>query len=255
MFKLFQKKPQNPSPQNEVVQDEQNTLEPKPKKLSKTKKIIIAITSFILVVAIAISCFAFNWFYVKKDYETVASFANLPEPVQIETTGGVSKTIDDYTINIEFKAAYTIVGRVLDTKYYFPYKMVNKLSCFDIGLGWGPLSEHEYDDYISFESTNRRSLSYKYKTELISKLGSKEAFADRLSNNHIIHANETVLKCIRNVKKDQYIKLEGYLAYVSYSNNGFITAGEWNSSLSRSDHGDGACEVFYVTSVKWLKSK
>ncbi len=29
----------------------------------------------------------------------------------------------------------------------------------------------------------------------------------------------------------------------------------WNSSTSRTDTGDGACEIIYVTDVKWLKER
>ena len=254
MFKKIFKKKEK---QETIKQNETSMIdlieESKTKKsrFSKKQKILIAVTSIVLVLVITIGAFAFSLFYVKKDYETVASFSNMPEPVQIETTGGVTKEIDDYEINIEFKASYTLVGRVVEKYYYFPFKMINKLSRFDFGMAWGVMSDHTYDDYITYKNNGNRFLTYKYKNTLISKVG--ESFNNSLSNNHMIHANNHVLKLLRNVKEGQYIKIEGYLAYVSYKNK--YSHGTWNSSLSRTDHGDGACEVVYVTNITWLKEK
>ena len=69
----------------------------------------------------------------------------------------------------------------------------------------------------------------------------------------MIHANNHVLKCLRHVKEGQYIKIEEYLAYVTYK--GKNCQEEWNSSLTRTDHGNGDCEVVYVTDITWLKTK
>ena len=254
MLKLFKRKKINQEPQNETSQTIYETLDSlnqKPKRLSKKGKIAIAAASLILAIVIAIGAYAFSLLYVKKDYQTVASFANLREPIQEATTGGVTKNIDGYEVKFEFIATYSIVGRVLEKQYYFPNDIVNKISRYDLGIGWGVMSGHEYDDYITFKNNKQRFLTYKYKTSLIDLLGSQEAFANSLSNNHVIHANEHVLKLLRNVKENQYIKIDGYLCNMTYSNKRY--SGTWTSSTVRTDHGDGACEVIYVTNVTWLK--
>lgn len=256
MFKnLFKRKKKNLYDES----FEQNSLETtgenpnKPiRKMSRKKKIAIAVTSIFLVIAIAVSSFAFSLFYVKKDYETVASFTNMPAPIQEETTGGITKKVDDYTVNIEFKAKYTLVGKVVEKHHYFPYKIANKLSQYDIGMAWGVMSDDTYNDHISYKNNGLRFLNYRYTNKLVEMLGGKE-FLNSISNNHMIHANNHVLKLLRNVKEGQYIKIEGYLSYVSYKNKRYT--GTWNSSLSRTDHGDGACEVIYVTNITWLKTK
>ena len=254
MIKLFKRKNKQSNSQEESSQTIYETLDSlnqKPKRLSKKGKIAIAATSLILAVAIAIGAFAFSLLYVKKDYETIATFANLREPVQESTIGGITKNIDGYEVKIEFIATYSIIGRVLEKQYYFPRSVINKLSRYDLGIGWGVMSGHEYDDYISFKNNKQRFLTYKYKNTLVDLLGSKETFANSLSNNHVIHANENVLKLLRNVKENQYIKIEGYLCNVTYSNKRY--RGSWTSSTRRDDHGDGACEIIYVTNVIWLK--
>lgn len=223
------------------------------KKMSRRKKIFIASACLVLAVFVAIGAFALNFFYVKKTYVYVSSYSNLKEPVQVETTGGTSVKFENNTkIEMEFKAKYTIIGRVVDKQFYYPKDVWSKISQYDVGMVWGVLSDHKYDEYITFRSTTRRSLSYQYEQKLVNLLGSAEIFTSCLSNTHMIHANETVLKCLRNVKRDQYIKVEGYLVYCTYYSND-TAGGTWNSSLIRTDHGDGACEVMYVTKISWVK--
>ena len=220
-------------------------------KMSKKKKFIIAGISLLLAVILALGIYIATLFAVKKNYEYVASFTDLPDPVQIETTGEIVKQVGDYEVTYELKAAYTITGLVVEKYYYFPNKIDNKIARFDLGIAWGPLLSVDLDKYMSFKNDGQRFLQYRYSNELTQMLGGKNAVVDSISNNHMIHADETVLKCLRNVKEGDYIKVEGYLVYATMKKDNYI--GHWNSSLSRTDHGDGACEVMYVTNIKWLK--
>lgn len=220
-------------------------------KPSKKKKIIIAITCVALAVLMAFGVFIFSLYNVKKEYEYVASFTSLPAPVQIETSNTFTKIVDDYTVTFDVKASYTLTGLVVEKYYYYPHKIANKLARYDLGMVWGPLLAEDLKEQMTFKNTGTRFLRYSYKNSLVQKLGSKEAVTDSLSNNHMIHADERVLKLIRNVKEGDYIKIEGYLVNISYTNG--YERGTWPTSLSRSDHGDGACEVIYVTNITWLK--
>ena len=115
---------------------------------------------------------------------------------------------------------------------------------------WGPLLAEDLEDQMTFKNNGNRFLKYSYKNSLVQKLGSKEAVTDSLSNNHVIHSSDHVLKLIRNIKEGDFIKIEGFLVDVHYSNES--SKGYWPTSLSRTDHGDGACEVIYVTNIVWL---
>ena len=221
------------------------------KKSSFRKKIIIAAISIMLVLALSLGLCFFTMFNVKKNYEFVASFASLPSPMQVETSGQVVKQVGEYEVTFDFKAAYTITGLVVEKYYYAPYKIENKLSRFDLGIVWGPLLTEDLDEYMKFKNDGKRFLNYKYSHALIEKFGDRESIIDSLSNNHMIHADNIVLKCLRNIKEWDYVKIEGFLVYVTMVNEKGVK--HWDSSLSRTDHGDGACEVFYATSVTWLK--
>ena len=71
------------------------------------------------------------------------------------------------------------------------------------------------------------------------------------SNSHLIPSNDKIKKQIKKIKKNDYIQIEGYLVHVDAdTKKGYFF---WDSSTTREDSGDGACEVIYVTDVKWLK--
>ena len=227
--------------------------DPPKEEMSRRKKIILAVISVSMVLVIGFSAIFFSMFYVKKEYEYVSAFTDLPDPVQIESSGEFSQILDDYEINYEIKAEYTITGLVVEKYYYFPSSMINKISRYDLGIVWGALLGEDLKDTMKFKNKGNRFLHYTYKNSLISKLGSRDAIVNSLSNNHMIHSSDYILKCLRNVREGDYIQVKGYLVYMSYSNDN--SRGTWNSSLSRTDHGDGACEIIYVTSITWLKLK
>ena len=247
-FNIFKKRNK---PNNEVFSETQmnEDFSPEAKKMSRRKKLIIAITSLMLVIIIAFGSYILSLYAVKKDYEYVATLLNLPEPVQEEASDVIIHEVDDCTVTYTVKANYTLIGRLVEKRYYFPHNTPNKISRYDFGMAWGKVANEENISQIKFRNDGRRFLHYEYPLSLSDQLGSREAIVNSISNNHLIHANERVLKLIRNAKEGQYIKIEGYLVYVHFE----YGYGDWNSSLSRTDHGDGSCEIFYVTNITWLK--
>ena len=64
------------------------------------------------------------------------------------------------------------------------------------------------------------------------------------SNNHIIASTPEVRQKVLGLKVGSSVRLTGYLVRVEYDDI------ELNSSMTREDSGNGACEVFYVTGVE-----
>ena len=250
ILNLFKRK-KKPNDENQFEENEESF--DNSSKKSKSKKLIIALVSISLAVILVFCTYLLTLFAVKKDYEYVASLTNLPEPLQIEHTNTITTQVDDYLVTYNIKATYTLIGLVVEKYYYLPYSLTNKIGRYDFGMAWGPLLNKEISDKIKFRNDGQRFLHYQYPNSLISEAGSREAIINSISNNHLIHSNNKVLKLFRNVKEGDYIKLEGYLVDVFYKND--YEYGTWPTSLSRTDHGDGACEVFYVTNVTWLKQK
>ena len=61
------------------------------------------------------------------------------------------------------------------------------------------------------------------------------------SNMHVISANGEVASTVRSLRAGEIVTMHGFLVNVAHP-SGFT----WRSSLSRTDGGNGACEVFYV---------
>jgi hypothetical protein len=74
---------------------------------------------------------------------------------------------------------------------------------------------------------------------------------NEFSNNHLIPASEEVYKKIKEAQVGDQIYLKGYLANYEFIDNKGDRYSR-NSSITRSDNGNGACEVVYVTDFKIL---
>ncbi len=75
-------------------------------------------------------------------------------------------------------------------------------------------------------------------------------FADELSNNHLLAADESVQERIRSARIGDQIRLRGMLVNYSPAGHPDIVR---KSSLVRDDTGNGACEVVFVEEFEILK--
>jgi hypothetical protein len=75
---------------------------------------------------------------------------------------------------------------------------------------------------------------------------------DGLANNHLLPASEEIYKAIKNAQIGDQVYLKGQL--VGYSISGPLgKTGSRNSSTSRTDRGNGACEVIYTSEFSVIK--
>ena len=143
----------------------------KPRKKFKItkKRVIVSLICLSLVVILSVSMYVWSLFWVEKRYTRIDSFVNLPTPIQVDYTEDdnvTSFTVGKDRVELTFVAEYKIVGRVVSTNYYWPFSTFNKICKFDIGLVWGPISGHEYDDYIHFEHNNNRGLQFSWDLQM-----------------------------------------------------------------------------------------
>jgi hypothetical protein len=144
---------------------------------------------------------------------------------------------------LEFLASYEVTARVLSrTNYHFDAQ--SEISPTDFALGWGPMSMPNISKGISISQSGRW---YHYSWSGTPPID-PEQIPLNSANTHIIPANDEVAKQIAHIKKNQFVTLQGYLIYYrEEDDNG--SWWDWRSSLSRSDTGDGSCEVMYVMAV------
>lgn len=136
-------------------------------------------------------------------------------------------------------AEYALQARVLHTKRYWDDGA--RLVPYDVALGWGPMSDQAVLDGLEIDQGHR---FFFYEWRQAPPIPEKE-IASHAANNHLIAANDDVAKTIRQLRAGQVVKLRGYLVQATKP-DGF----SWMTSLSRTDTGGGACELFYVETAQ-----
>jgi hypothetical protein len=155
----------------------------------------------------------------------------------------ITLEIEDGVFELKPKAKYKASVMVMSKKSY-SHGWPGKIAPIDLALAWGKLTEPQYDKHIDYSQSDRWYY-FQYDSESPLTGG---YIGDHSANNHIIPATENVRKALKSIKKKQKVVLEGYLVYLK----GTYKGGEvfWNTSLTRKDHGDNACELFFVEKVR-----
>ena len=139
-------------------------------------------------------------------------------------------------VEISLKAEYDIRGVVKGKKKYSDYP--SQVSEYDLILAWGDLNKEEYDQHVDY-SQSGRWYYYTYDQEFVEK----GLIARNSANVHLIAENDEVKKDIRKIRKNDYIRIKGYLVDVHFDN------GAWETSMTRGDTGNGACEIILVEEI------
>ena len=140
-------------------------------------------------------------------------------------------------------AQYKISAVILSKKRYVS-EWTSIISPLDLALGWGDVSKSENLKHLEVKQTMRW---YRYRLDKECTI-TQNYMSTHSSNHHIIPANDNIRKAVIYAKKNKKIVLSGYLVNVSgkYRNRNIF----WRTSLSRTDTGNGSCEIMYVTKVK-----
>ena len=157
------------------------------------------------------------------------------EPITVEVKNGY--------FMITPVAEYKISGVVVGKKTYSS-GWDGKISPVDLAITWGKLADPGSHRYVTYNQ-GYRWYFYQYKP------GSpfdNSYIISHSSNNHIIPANENIRKAVKAVKRKDKVALEGFLVNLKGTYKGQPVT--WNTSLSRTDTGNGSCELFYVSKVR-----
>jgi len=139
----------------------------------------------------------------------------------------------------EYKISGVVVG-----KGAYSSDWDGEISPVDLAIAWGKLAEPGSNWYVTY-TQGYRWYFYQYKPE--SPFDNAYIICHS-SNNHIIPANENIRRAVKAVKKKDKVVLEGFLVNLKgiYKERPVT----WNTSLSRTDSGNGSCELFYVSKVR-----
>jgi hypothetical protein len=139
---------------------------------------------------------------------------------------------------IKPQARYNIEARVLSTESY-RFDGGAGLAPIDFAVGWGPMSDSKVLEH--FRITQGARFFTIYPDEQAIDLGTALRSA---ANMHMIPADDSIAERLSRVRVGSLVHLQGYLVNAS-RDDGFY----WNTSLTREDTGNGACELFYVESL------
>jgi len=160
------------------------------------------------------------------------------EPYQASISSPASHQIDDYTITE--LAEINIKAKVLSRENYYMDREAD-LSPVDLTLGWGNMSDESVLENIEI-SQSGRFYYWRVKSFPIPRREIESSSA----NMHLIPANEAVASDIKKIRKGDIIELSGSLVNVTAASDGW----RWQSSQTRYDTGNGACELIWVNSLR-----
>ena len=134
--------------------------------------------------------------------------------------------------------------RILSTKQYSTDEQA-KFSPIDYAVSVGAFAQSDIAKQIYVRQYDR-FLNWQLKQLPVSP----QLAMQMVSNIHIVPANPSIASKINQVKRGDLVHLTGDLVEIKDKNL------VWRSSLSRTDVGEGACELFRVNSIQWIeKSK
>lgn len=136
-------------------------------------------------------------------------------------------------------AEFTVEARVLARENYRTGREA-ELSPLDVMLGWGRMSDETVVKNFSFNQSGR--FGYWQAPQLPIPVREIETSA---ANMHLIPADRGVARQLDRLRVGQLVQLRGYLIRAD-APDGW----RWLSSLTRTDTGAGACELFWVREMR-----
>ncbi len=188
------------------------------------------------VLLVAMIAGAWNYFSARPVERANGTLAP-HDPVQVDRTDLAPFSLGAYQILPV--AEFSLEARVLATETYRMGRTAD-LAPVDLALGWGPMSDSAVLDHLEISQSNR---FYFYRWSSQPPIDLSDIVVHS-ANMHMIPASSEIKKRLSQVREGQIVALRGYLVRVRAADGW-----HWNSSMTRSDSGDGACELVWVRNL------
>ena len=139
------------------------------------------------------------------------------------------------------RARYDITARVLRKEIY-RLDGGASLAPVDLGVGWGPMSDTRVIDELEFSQMGRFFYWRPRHAETFPV--PLQTVLTHAAQMHLIPASSALEGRLKKLRPGQLVTISGYLVDVR-GPGGFT----WNTSLTRNDTGNGACEIVWVESL------
>ena len=139
-------------------------------------------------------------------------------------------------------AEIAMEARVLSKKRY-RFGTEAEISRYDLALGWGPVSDQWLVDQLNFSQSGRW---YYFRFRNPPPI-SPNTVLNNSGNFHTVASTDEVLDTIADLRPGHLIYLKGQLVRIN-DNSGW----NWQSSMTRTDRGNGSCELVWVEEISIL---
>ena len=190
------------------------------------------------LLAIVLACFYYWYSHRAISYPPGILVAD--EPAQIDLPADTPPFACG-KFQLKPLAVFSIDARVLHRKIY-RYDAQATLVPVDLAVGWGPMSDQGVLDGLTI-TQSARFYWFEYQQSPIPK----DQIVSHSTNIHIIPATKAIAAQCKSLRTGALVHLTGDL--VEASGPGFPP---WRSSLSRTDTGNGACELMWVKELSIL---
>ena len=193
--------------------------------------------SFCAVLAIAAAVMGWNYLH-----RPIAYPPGVLIPSEPQQTATMDEPITRGMFNLKPLAHFALDARVLHRKVYRWDRQAN-LVPVDLALGWGPMSDQRVLDQLKITQSMR---FYWYEYKMPPPI-SQEEIISHSTNLHVIPSTPEIESHCKSLRAGTLVHLSGDL--VEATAPGFAP---WRSSLSRTDIGNGACELMWVKEMSTL---
>jgi len=138
-------------------------------------------------------------------------------------------------------AAFSVAGRVLSREDYH-FGRESQLSPTDLALGWGPMSAPGLADRLQVSQGGRW---YRYHWGGEGPPLPPADIASHSANMHMVPADAAAASALAQVRAGDVVRIDGWLLRID-GDDGW----RWQSSMSRTDAGAGACELVLVCRLR-----
>jgi len=200
-------------------------------------------------------------------YKTQEVIDVVADPIQYELEEEEYEEIIEYAtledkdiVKLRKQAEVSISGRVVAKNYlfwgnYLPKgkRVFQSAAMMDLGLVWGDLADKEVLKgfvFYSAKDVKHRALYPKLKLGVTRPPVPWPYARTHMTNVHVIPANSDIMSVLIYLRKNQEVKIEGYLVDLQLDGGAWLHTNVNRAAASLAARGNSPDEIMYVTKVQ-----
>ena len=195
----------------------------------------------LVLLAIAGACFGYWFLHRPITYEPGVLIGSEPKQVNLPRD---ESAFDFADFHLKPLARFDLDARLLHSRVY-RFDPGARLVPIDLAVGWGPMSDQKVLDRLHI-TQSMRFFWYRYQDPPPIP---KDQIINHATNIHIIPSTPELAASCKSLRWGALVHLSGELVEATGPH-----IGTWRSSLSRTDSGNGACELLYLQKMELLSA-